>query len=66
MHPDTAFGVDIEQKVVDDAQIINTTVRNFAWKDVTVTIKDNKSREPKTILDSSHGIVGPGKWRISI
>lgn len=55
------YNVDIEQKAGDDAHLLNTTVRNFIWQDVTVTVKDNKTGEPKAILDGVEGIVKAGE-----
>ena len=54
------YNVDIEQKAGDDAHLLNTTVRNFIWQDVTVTVKDNKTGEPKAILDGVEGFVKAG------
>jgi hypothetical protein len=58
-HEDT-FGIDIEQKVVTDGHLRNDTVNTFSWKDITVTVKDNKTGAPKAILDSVDGIAQAG------
>ncbi|KAG4440503.1 hypothetical protein IFR05_004038 [Cadophora sp. M221] len=55
------FNVDIEQKAGSDAHLLNNTVRNFIWQDVTVTVKDNKTGKPKAILDNVEGIVKAGE-----
>lgn len=55
------FNIDIEQSAVDDSHLMNDTARNFAWKGVTVTVKDHKTKQPKAILDSVDGIVEAGK-----
>ncbi|KAH9219946.1 P-loop containing nucleoside triphosphate hydrolase protein [Leptodontidium sp. 2 PMI_412] len=55
------YNVDIEQKAGDDAHLLNNTVRNFIWQDVTVTVKDNKTGKPKAILDNVEGIVKAGE-----
>ena len=60
-----AFNIDIEQSAVDDSQLMNDTVQNFLWKDVTVTVKDHKTKQPKTILNSVDGIVEAGTASIS-
>ncbi|KAB8293922.1 hypothetical protein EYC80_009395 [Monilinia laxa] len=57
----TPFMTDIEQTAVDDMHLKNTIVRNFIWKDVAVTVKDNKTKEPKAILDGVSGIVEAGE-----
>lgn len=55
------FGVDIEQKAIDEAHLQNTTVQNFTWQGVTVTVKDRKTKAPKVILDGIDGSVNAGK-----
>jgi hypothetical protein len=55
------YSVDIEQKAVEDAHLMNDTVKNFVWQGVTVKVKANKTKEPKAILDSVDGIVEAGK-----
>jgi ABC-type lipoprotein export system ATPase subunit len=54
------YGIDIEKKALDDAHLMNSTVRNFAWSDVTVTVKDNKSGEQKAILKNVSGFLEAG------
>ncbi|KAF4626159.1 hypothetical protein G7Y89_g12004 [Cudoniella acicularis] len=56
-----AFAIDIEQKVVDDAHLMNDTVKDYLWKGVTVTVKDHKTGEPKAILENVDGIVKAGE-----
>jgi len=55
-----AFGIDIEQKVVTDGHLRNDTVNTFSWNDITVTVKDSKTGEPKAILDNVSGIAQAG------
>ncbi|TGO90330.1 hypothetical protein BPOR_0069g00210 [Botrytis porri] len=57
----TQFMTDVELSAVDDTHLKNTTVRNFVWKDVTVTVKDNKTKESKAILDDVSGVVEAGE-----
>lgn len=57
--PDS-FSMDVEQKVVDEAYLRNTTVHNFTWQGVTVTVKDRKTKQPKVILDGIDGTVRAG------
>lgn len=59
--PLDTFAVDIEKSVIDDAHLINNTVRNFVWSDVTVTVKDRQTKEPKNILDKVSGYVEAGE-----
>jgi hypothetical protein len=60
--PQDVFNIDIEQTAVDDAHLLNNTVRNFVWQGVTVTVKDHKTKLPKTILENVDGIVEAGKF----
>lgn len=57
----TPFMADIELSAVDDTHLKNTTIRNFIWKDVTVTVKDNKTKQPKAILNDISGVVEAGQ-----
>ncbi|EKD14657.1 uncharacterized protein L3040_000180 [Drepanopeziza brunnea f. sp. 'multigermtubi'] len=45
----------------DDAHILNTTVTSFVWREITVTVKDTKTGEPKAILDKIEGVVRAGE-----
>lgn len=56
-----AFNVDIEQKTLDDAHLLNNTVRNYSWSGVSVVVKDHKTKKPKTILQDIDGIVEAGE-----
>ena len=51
---------DVEQQTLGDSHLLNTTVRNFAWRGVTVTIKDRETKLPKTLVDACDGIVEAG------
>jgi hypothetical protein len=54
------FSVDIEQKALENAHLMNDTVRNFVWQGITVVVKDHKTKQPKTILDNVEGSVEAG------
>jgi hypothetical protein len=54
-----AFISDIEKTDVD-AHLQNTTIKNFGWQDVTVTVKDHKTKQPKALLHGVSGIVQAG------
>ena len=54
------FTVDIEQKALDNAHLMNDTVRNFSWQGITVVVKDHKTKQPKTILENVEGSVSAG------
>lgn len=51
--------IDVE-KLAHDAHLLNTTVQNFTWQGVTVTVKDRKTKLKKKILDDVQGIVNAG------
>ncbi|KAJ8062967.1 hypothetical protein OCU04_008212 [Sclerotinia nivalis] len=55
------FMTDVELSAADDDHLKNTTVRNLIWKNVTVTVKDYKTKEPKAILDDLSGVVEAGE-----
>ncbi|GAB7357619.1 hypothetical protein MBLNU459_g0118t1 [Dothideomycetes sp. NU459] len=53
---------DVEKMIGGDyAQLTNSNIRSFAWKGVTVTVKDRQSQQPKTILSDVNGIVKAGE-----
>lgn len=54
------FRVDVEKRAVDDVHLKNTTVKNFVWQDITVTVKDHKTKQPKALLQDVSGIVKAG------
>lgn len=58
------YSPDLERRPTD-AHLRNTTVKNFAWQDITVTVKDNKTKEPKALLQGVSGIVNAGMYSIS-
>jgi hypothetical protein len=57
--------MDIENKAVEEAHLQNTTVKNFAWQGITVTVKDRVTKEPKSILRNVHGAVHAGNFQYS-
>ena len=60
------YSVDIEQKAVEDAHLMNDTVRNFTWQGITVVVKDHKTKQPKTILENVEGSVEAGTFYFRI
>ena len=57
--------MDIEREALAESHLLNTTVRNFAWRGVTVTVKDRETKQPKTIVDMCDGVVEAGMYRQS-
>lgn len=53
---------DVEKDAgADYAHLTNTSVQSYAWKNVTVTVKDRRTKKPKDILSNVNGIVHAGK-----
>lgn len=56
-----ALSVDVEETAVSDTHLLNNFVNTFHWQDISVVVKDNKTGQPKPILDSVHGFVEAGR-----
>ena len=54
------LSVDLE-KGAGDEHLKNTTVNSFAWRNVTVTVKDHKTKQPKELLRNVRGVLQAGK-----
>lgn len=54
--------MDSEQRPVAEKHLLNTTIKNFTWRNVTVTVKDRETKQPKAIVDNVEGIVEAGLW----
>jgi len=53
---------DVEKMIGGDyAQLTNTNVRSFGWKNVTVKVKDRASGSSKTLLNDVSGLVKGGE-----
>ncbi|KAH7243446.1 P-loop containing nucleoside triphosphate hydrolase protein [Fusarium redolens] len=53
--------MDSEQRPVAEKHLLNTTIKNFTWRNVTVTVKDRETKQPKAIVDNVEGIVEAGE-----
>lgn len=62
--PPDVFAVDVEKKGADK-HFLNTTVKDFAWQNITVTVKDHKTKKPKDLLHRVNGIVKAGELAIN-
>jgi hypothetical protein len=51
---------DVEKGVTDYAHLTNTTVHSFSWENVTVSVRDRKTKQPLDILSGVNGIVEAG------
>ncbi|KFZ01444.1 hypothetical protein V500_00768 [Pseudogymnoascus sp. VKM F-4518 (FW-2643)] len=57
--------MDLEQRPVAQKQLVNTNVRSIAWRGVTVTVNDRKTKQSKTIVDNVEGTVNAGSFILS-
>jgi hypothetical protein len=53
--------ITVERQASVKARLENTTVHNFGWQNVTVTVKDRATKQPKPILEKVNGFVNAGK-----
>jgi ABC-type multidrug transport system ATPase subunit len=61
-HHAGSTGSDPEWGHPDDGQhLVNNTVRCITWTDVTVTVKDRETKQPRAIVDSVSGFVEAGE-----
>lgn len=58
---DSSGAPDVENNAADYADLTNTSIRSFGWEDVTVTVKDRQTKQPKNILSDVNGMVKAGK-----
>ena len=53
--------IDIEKDAGSDyAHLTNTSIQSFSWENVSVTVKDRQTKQPKDILSGVNGIVRAG------
>ena len=57
----SSANMDIEQQAMAEAHLKNTTVRDFSWQGVTVTVKDRVTKQPKTLVENAQGVVEAGR-----
>jgi hypothetical protein len=60
---------DVEKDAgADYAHLTNTSVQSYSWANVTVTVKDRKTKQRKDILSGINGIVKAGEsilgWKL--
>jgi ABC-type multidrug transport system ATPase subunit/ABC-type multidrug transport system permease subunit len=61
MENGSAGPVDVELNRVETSHLVNDVVQHFAWKDLTVKVKDRQTKKPISILDNANGIVHAGE-----
>lgn len=52
---------DIEKNEDDHSHLTNTTISSFCWEDVSVTVKDRSSHQPKNLLTNVSGSLAAGQ-----
>ena len=52
---------DLESNNTVNAFLKNSTVRNFSWKDLIVTVKDRETKQMRDLLNSVSGYASQGK-----
>ena len=52
--------MDPEQRPVAEKQLLNVPVETLSWSGLTVTVKERKTGQPKTLVDNVEGIVQAG------
>jgi hypothetical protein len=54
---------DIESRAHDTSYLNNSIVKNLAWNNVNVTVKDRQTKKPKKLLSDINGYVEAGEIR---
>ncbi|KAG9241223.1 P-loop containing nucleoside triphosphate hydrolase protein [Calycina marina] len=53
--------VDLEKGNVTDLHLHNSTILDYMWQDVTITVTDRKTKQPRSLLHDVSGIVKAGE-----
>jgi hypothetical protein len=53
--------MDPEQHPVAEKQLLNAPVKTLSWSGLTVTVKEGKTGQPKTLVDNVEGILQAGE-----
>ncbi|OAA34674.1 ABC transporter [Beauveria brongniartii RCEF 3172] len=53
--------MDVEQGLPAEELLANNTVHSVSWRDVTVTVRERKTRQPKVLLHRVEGSVQAGE-----
>ncbi|KAL4955224.1 P-loop containing nucleoside triphosphate hydrolase protein [Aspergillus filifer] len=54
------FNTDLERNDADQF-LMNHSIRDFSWKDLTVTVKDRRTKQPRNLIDGLNGSVQQGE-----
>lgn len=57
-------GRDLESNNSANAFLRNSTVRDFSWKDLVVTVKDRETKQMRDLLSNVSGYASQGKYSI--
>lgn len=57
-----SHGRDLESNNTANAFLKNSTVRNFSWKDLVVTVKDRETKQMRDLLSNVSGYASQGKY----
>jgi hypothetical protein len=57
----TLGDIDVEQRGHENFYLENQIVQSLSWRDVTVTVSDRETKEPKEILSAISGEVAAGE-----
>ncbi len=62
----TLSAMDPERCPVVENQFLDAPVESLSWSGLRVTVKENKTGQPKTLVDNAEGIVLAGWSHLSI
>jgi hypothetical protein len=54
---------DSEKGTVDYLQLENASVQSYSWEQVTVEVKDRKTKQPLNLLSKVSGYVAGGEYQ---
>ncbi|KAE8354914.1 P-loop containing nucleoside triphosphate hydrolase protein [Aspergillus coremiiformis] len=57
--PKVSHTTDLEQN--DHQFLLNTTVQSFSWENLTVTVKDRRTKEPRNLIEGCSGTAQHGQ-----
>ncbi|KGQ06168.1 ABC transporter G family member 15 [Beauveria bassiana D1-5] len=58
--------MDVEQGLPAEELLANNTVHSVSWRDVTVTVRERKTRQPKVLLHRVEGSVQAGSGKTTL
>lgn len=60
------MSINVDTEKADDGSrfLVNNTVQGFSWKDLTVTVKDRATRQPRQLISAITGSVQQGTLQL--